>query len=306
MTSWLRYAPQFAASRIRKFFEPAIDPARVGRVYHEFEEMRGYRDYQAFCRTQLTRSIPASDTCSLVESGFQTVEVMTALSAIEVLNSYTTPQAESFIKRDSRKLKGFRILDLEKIEALFTRVLSTEVDALVSLYFQSEYLVHWFTLSRTAPDEPPSVSFKWHCDKGPRQHLKLLLYLNDATEHGGGTAFVDIDGTAQLARSGYLFARGRKRTSSIEQLSRLAGQDLRPYRCSARAGTGVLFQPSKVLHCGIVPTLGPRYVLTLCFLPSPMPWLAALRRKSLSDLASDPLWHAHARELQQRLSAPAR
>ena len=67
------------------------------------------------------------------------------------------------------------------------------------------------------------------------------------------------------------------------------------------AGQGVLFQPATVLHRGVSPSRGPRYVLTLCLLPSPVPWQEALRRGAIVDLADDEKWPAHANELLSAL-----
>jgi hypothetical protein len=158
-------------------------------------------------------------------------------------------------------------------------------------------------LSRTAPSTAPaSVSFRWHCDKGPRSHLKLLVYLNDYSEHGGGTSYLDLAGSEAVARTGYMFARGRRRTDSLQQLADLSGRDLTAYDHHPQAGDAVLFQPARVLHSGITPSRGPRYVLALCLLPSPLPWREALARGAQIDLRTDPIWHAHASELEKRLA----
>jgi hypothetical protein len=62
-------------------------------------------------------------------------------------------------------------------------------------------------------------------------------------------------------------------------------------------GDGVIFQPAMVLHRGVGPTMAPRYVVTLCLLPSPVPWQQALARGAFSDLAMDEKWYRHATEL---------
>ena len=63
------------------------------------------------------------------------------------------------------------------------------------------------------------------------------------------------------------------------------------------AGDGVIFQPATVLHRGISPRLGARYVITLCLLPSPVHWETALERGAMSDLATDTKWHRNAAEI---------
>jgi hypothetical protein len=129
------------------------------------------------------------------------------------------------------------------------------------------------------------------------------VYLNDYSEHGGGTAYLDLDSSKAVADSGYLFARGRRRTASLEELTALAGRPLKAYEHHPRAGDSVLFQPSRVLHCGLTPTSGPRYVLTLCLLPSPIPWQDALVSGAQIDLRHDPIWHDRADALEQRFAS---
>ncbi|MBI2970618.1 MAG: hypothetical protein HYY36_07735 [Gammaproteobacteria bacterium] len=279
-----------------------MDPSRVERVFNEFDERRGYHNYHDFCQARFTRTIPEEKDFPLADSGFQVVEVMDRTHAGHLLERAVAESRLGFLKRDTRKLKGYRIQDQTVMETLFSSALPARVDALAARFFRSEYLIHWFTLSRTAPGKKPaSVSFQWHCDKGPRAHLKLLVYLNDAEEHGGGTAFVSLRETAQLAKSGYLFGRGRRRSTDLAYLSRLAGCELHPHACTVRAGEGILFQPARVLHSGITPSRGHRFVLTLCLLPSPVHWKKALRCGTLSDLTREPLWHAHASELAQEM-----
>jgi hypothetical protein len=206
------------------------------------------------------------------------------------------------LKRDSAKLEGYALEDPTLLRRLAQSALTPEIDTHCLDFFGSEYFVYWCTLSRTAPQEdgPANVSFMWHCDRGPRAHLKLLVYLNDYSEHGGGTSYLDLDASEAVARSGYVFARGKRRTGSLDEISLLARRPITAYDHLPLAGDAVLFQPSRVLHRGITPKLGPRYVLTLCLLPSPLPWWQAMERSAQIDLRIDPIWHEDARALARR------
>ena len=55
-------------------------------------------------------------------------------------------------------------------------------------------------------------------------------------------------GSAHVARTGYMFARGRRRTDSLAELARMAGSELAAYDHHPQAGDAVLFQPARVLH----------------------------------------------------------
>ena len=299
-----RHGPGVLLRKIKRWFEPDLDPRRVDNVFHEFDHTRGYDAWQEHCRTRFNRPLPMpASNGALTSQGFVSLQAMAPTRAAELLAVVGADEGIARLKRDSAKLEGFGLDNLALVRQLLEASLTPEVDGHCLEFFRSEYLVHWYTLSRTAPgNEPASVSFRWHCDKGPRTHLKLLVYLNDHSEHGGGTSYLDLAGTAAVARSGYVFARGQRRSGSLKELGALAGLELQAHDHHPRAGEAVLFQPSRVLHSGITPTRGPRYVLTLCLLPSPVPWRAAFERRAQVDLRRDDLWHADARQMEQRLA----
>ena len=299
-----RHGPGILLRKIKRWFESDLDPHRVDKVFDEFDRARGYDAWHAHCRAQLARPLPTHDAPGrLMSQGFVPMPVMTPSRAGELLAVAAADEDIARLKRDSAKLEGYALDNPAVVRQLLEAALSDAVDRHCLEFFRSEYLVHWTTLSRTTPSrEPASVSFRWHCDKGPRAHLKLLVYLNDHREHGGGTSYLDLAGTAAVARTGYVFARGQRRIDSLAQLSAMAGCPLDAYDHRPHAGDAVLFQPSRVLHSGITPTLGPRYVLTLCLLPSPVPWREALERGAQVDLRTDPIWHADARDIERRLA----
>jgi hypothetical protein len=290
---------------LRKVFKPWLDPGRAERVYREFDEERGFRAYHELCRAAFTRE-PKAPTAPINETGFEYLEVMSQARADDLLRRATATAPVTYLKKDTRDLEGFRVRDPRLVEEILSAALPEVVDDRAVRFFGSEYLVYWFTLARTAPAaEQESVSFRWHCDKGPRGHLKLLVYLNASDEHGGNTALLDLAGTARVAGTGYPFGPAARRSGDLAVLSRLAGSELRECRRALRAGDGLLFQPASVLHRGISPQRGPRVVLTLCLLPSPIHWREAFRRGAMSDLAEDDKWPGHASELLQSLGLPA-
>lgn len=288
-----------------KIFKPGLDPARAERVYREFDEERGFRAYHELCRAAFTRDAK-TPTAPINETGFEYLEAMSQARAADLLRRATATVPLTYVKKDTRNLQGFKIMEPSLVEEILSAALPEPVDDRAGRFFGSEYLVHWFTLTRTAPaPEQKSVSFRWHCDKGPRSHLKLLVYLNPTDEHGGNTALIDLAETARVARTGYLFGPASKRTDDLAFLSRLAGGELRECRRALRAGEGLLFQPASVLHRGISPQRGPRVVLTLCLLPSPTHWSEAFRRGAMSDLAQDEKWPRHASELLRDMGLSA-
>lgn len=300
-----RHGPAVLMRKVRRWFESDLDPRRVSKVFEEYDDRRGYGAWHAQCRSALARPLPLTDVPGPVErNGFVVKQVMSRKDASALLAAVGAADGKRAerLKLDSAKLEGYGLDDPALVRRLAQSALTPEIDAHCLGFFGSEYFIYWCTLSRTAPqtEGPASVSFMWHCDRGPRAHLKLLVYLNDYSEHGGGTSYLDLEASDAVARTGYMFARGKRRTGSLAELSKMAGRPLTAYEHLPRAGDAVLFQPSRVLHRGITPTLGPRYVLTLCLLPSPVGWTQALDRSAQIDLRQDPIWHDDAAELGKR------
>jgi hypothetical protein len=282
---------------LRRLFTRGLDRERAERVYREFDDQRGFRAYHEACRAAFARAAKAA-SAPINETGFEYLDVMSEARAADLLARATATVPLTYVKKDTRNLEEFKLEDPRLVEEILSAALPDVVDDRLVRFFGSEYLVHWFTVTRTAPaPEQQSVSFRWHCDKGPRGHLKLLVYLNATDEHGGSTSLLDLTETVQVARAGYVFGPTRRRTGDLAFLSRLAGRPLRECRRALRAGEGLLFQPSGVLHRGISPQRGPRVVLTLCLLPSPIHWKEAFHRGVMSDLAEDEKWPRHASEL---------
>jgi hypothetical protein len=194
-------------------------------------------------------------------------------------------------RKKSPHLLLYRIDDDGFDREFLERVLAPAVDARARDFFESEYFVLWYSVSRAVPvREAGKNSFLWHCDRGPGAHLKLLLYLNDHSEHGGGTEFLDLAATERIAETGYVYAPVRTRVGDLAPLAARVGVEYAPWEARLDAGEGILFQPANVLHRGLLPTRGPRLVATLCLLPSAIPWRAALDRGMRPRLAGEEKW----------------
>jgi hypothetical protein len=200
----------------------------------------------------------------------------------------------------------YRVDDPAFARSLLTAALTRGVDERVTQYFRSEYFVHWFVVNRAMPRPDENFnSFLWHCDRGPRVHLKLLVYLNGVDEHDGRTEFLDLHATRDLARSGYLFGRVADRRADLGPLAERVGAEFQPRSWCLAGGEALLFQPSNVLHRGLMPSRAARTMLAICLLPSPVPWREALDRGLMSDLAHDPKWHRDAMDVARGLGFAA-
>ncbi len=124
--------------------------------------------------------------------------------------------------------------------------------------------------------------------------------MNDYEEHGGRTDFLDMLTTQRIAKTGYVFDSVRTRVSDLAPYAKRVGAAYEPWCPELKAGEGVLFPPARTLHRGFIPRHGPRVVVTLCLLPSPIPWREAFDRGGIPSL-DEGKWHAHAAEIQERL-----
>jgi hypothetical protein len=279
-------------------YKRQLDPHRAARIYREFDVDRGYEHYHRICQSRFARTERLLSSGPLQEQGFEYLTILSTAQAQDLLESVISTHHLSYVKKDTKNLQGFHLSDNTLIRKILSAVLTRAVDTRLVGYFKSEYFVHWLTFTMTPQaQEQESVSFRWHCDRGPKTHLKLIVYLNATDAHGGNTEFVPLADTASVAAHGYLFGQAQTRSSDIHEISQIAQRHLVPCSKSMRAGDGVIFQPATVLHRGVSPRLGPRYIITLCLLPSPVHWETALARGAMSDLATDTKWHQNAVQL---------
>jgi len=280
-----------------RFINRERDPARATATWRRFDQDHRYAAYLAHCQAAMRRAPAPVADIDLERRGYTYLRALAPDSAQQVSTELLRHSELQLLKKGDRHLQGFRVNDRPWLTGLLGQMLQGPVDAIIAGFFRSEYLVHWvtFSLTRQAPEQA-IVSFKWHCDKGPSSHLKLIVYLNPTREHGGNTEFMDVEDTAAVARRGYLFGWSKTRTDDVAHLSRLAGRPLGTELRERAAGEAVLFQPSRVLHRGISPTRGDRLAATLCLLPSPVDWRRAFDSQTMSDLAVDEKWHDDALE----------
>lgn len=285
-----------------RLYKPELDESRAQRVYREYDIGRRYGEYHAHCQARFKRELESAPGTALQQRGFEYFTPLDETEAGGWRRELQENYSSGLIKKNSKHLEGFHVTDAVRVEELLVQVLAGSLDQRIMEYFNSEYLLHWVTFSVTRQArEQESVSFRWHCDKGPSTHLKLIVYLNPSAEHGGNTEFIDLEGSEAVARRGYLFGWSKSRSSDIRHLSRIAGRELTPEASPLRAGQAVLFQPARVLHRGLSPDRGDRLVMTLCILPSPVHWKIAWQSGTLFDLAVDEKWHQDAMGIPHKI-----
>jgi hypothetical protein len=272
---------------------------RVADNRRKWDADAGYADYHAFCRSRFARSeVPSGETPS---EGYELFQVIAPEVAASLRRRLDTDYECVFTRAKSPHKQVYQIDDPGFDRELLEQVVTPALDERAVRYFGSEYFIYWYSVSRSIPT--PTLlrnSFRWHCDNGPEHHLKLLLYLNDYEEHGGGTELLDMATTQRIAKTGYVFAPVRTRVEDLSSHAKRVGAAYEPWGPELKGGEGILFPPVRTLHRGQIPLHGPRVVVTLCLLPSPIPWREAFDRGGIPSL-DEGKWHAHAAEIQERL-----
>jgi hypothetical protein len=199
--------------------------------------------------------------------------------------------------RDVPRLTWFRMLSAPKAEEYasmswkshgrdkdrlaFLHDVLEVLDPYLASYFGSEYLPLFMRSYQNAPGDELPYSAKWHCDSGPRKHLKALIYLNGSVDHGGNTQFLDYDTTLRFDEAGYLFGPLDQRQEDLSAIAKVNGIPYNPIEHRMHAGWGILFEPSCIMHKAIWPTVGVRKMVQICFLPSRLHWEKACKLMSL-------------------------
>jgi hypothetical protein len=251
------------------FNRPALDPARTAAARHDFDVVRGFDSYAAHCRAVAPRDLAPGE---LAARGVDLMPILPKARASEALSALLVAQTGK--RSNDKGIDYSEALELtdDALLPLLDETLGA-ADTAIAGHFGSEYLICSLGVSRTLPVSGARRSFLWHCDRGPRRFLKVLLYLNEG--HGGNTEFLDRATTAEFEALGYVFGPNRRRLADLSRLARKFGILHTPLRWPIRTGDALLFEPASVLHRGIMPTTGERYMLSLMLLPSPVPWQGA-------------------------------
>lgn len=287
---------------LQKLFAPsgyALDPQRTAAARRDFDVERGFDRYAEFCRTRLSRPIPPGED-EITARGVELLPILTEARAAEMLASLEA--ASSGIQPNDKGIDYSEVLAFDRADALlpvFEEVLRGAVDDKLLRQFGSEYLIYSFAVIRTLPKSDVRRSFLWHCDRGPRRFLKILMYLNGTESHGGNTEFLDRSTTQEFERLGYVFGPNKRRSADLAPLARKNGLRYEPRTWPIKGGEALLFEPAGVLHRGIMPSRGSRYLLSIMLTPSPIPWrqaFAATARTRFCETNAG-AWPAHARDL---------
>ena len=155
------------------------------------------------------------------------------------------------------------------VDSLFSWTFgSSWLCVLLHQYFQSEFAPAFCSMLKMGPMEKEvDESYCWHVDNGPSCHLKLIIFLND--DHDGATAVISREDSRKFIDAGYLQHR---RMFHLDEFAADHGISYTPYKVQPKAGSGLIFEPTNVLHKGVYPTFGERRVFQIGIIPWGKPW----------------------------------
>lgn len=292
---------------IRKFLDTfqkksSLDPSRRDAVFSDYDQERGYRAYHEHCKSFHKQPIDDKTDDALIQHGIEHIQALDEGAVSNALKTILATSTTAVRKENIDYSEILTVPDKTFIATLFEKIFTPTLEQKLTRYFQSAYCIYWYTFLHTIPSPQARRSFLWHCDKGPSCHIKLLVYLNGTDEHGGNTEFLNRSTTAAFAKTGYLFGPVEARQSDLAQIAKQHHIDFKPRQWKMNPGDGILFEPSQILHSGILPTKGPRYVLAFCLLPSPIPWQEALAVANTEPIAENYNWHKHADDILKALT----
>ncbi len=148
-------------------------------------------------------------------------------------------------------------------------VFVNDLDALLANYFQVEYRPVWSTFD--VIDSFASTyyySTRWHLDGGIAKTLKLFVYLNPVSEHGGNTLIIDQNRTEKLRKAGELPLELEERKEDLTQVLEQMGLDSSYLAYDLKAGDALLFDPLILAHRCLPPREGKeRYTISFTLAP---------------------------------------
>jgi hypothetical protein len=259
-----------------------LDPVRTRAARHHYDVAGGYDEWHAQCQKDFTRKISEGEN-KIATSG---MEVVTILSPTEAMQTKQLLLDKSTQFEQRKKAINYAdTLTFESTDFLLPvieKMFNAEIDSKITNFFGSEYFVQGLVANRTMPAKESMRSFLWHGDRGPKNFLKINLFLDATSEHGGTTEFLNIGESEEFEKIGYTFGANDRRVSDLSTIARKVGITPHITHPQLDAGQAFMFLPSRSLHRGFLPTKGIRHMLLAIILPSPIHWRKAWDHMSQS------------------------
>lgn len=229
------------------------NPNNVQSLRQRYDVSMGYDDYHEFCKNKYSGNLVSH------WSGYEKVKIL------------EKDYCERLIKIMENKWHQTENTKFRR--TVLEAILQKPLDNKITGFFNSHYIPLWMRWYKNdSSDRERPYAFHWHCDGGPRAHLKLLLYLNSSQVCGGNTYLLDKEETKNFENIGYVFCPLQYRVTDLTPLAEHYSIPFNPIDTKPLSGEGILFEPSAVMHKGQWPSVRKRYMIQILFIPSVRPW----------------------------------
>lgn len=166
---------------------------------------------------------------------------------------------------------------LQLISDIIIKILRPDITAKIEDYLESHFAINHVLFAEAFPDAEPITSFRWHYDVGPSSQTHIMLYLDDADETGGRTEFLNYDDSQKIRDSGYNPTVASDRLLDITDIDPTV-EAAKPF---PKAGDMIIFNATKIYHCGIHPTKKSRKVVFIILHSDFAPWIETAHERNI-------------------------
>ncbi|MCW5745891.1 MAG: hypothetical protein KIT36_06800 [Alphaproteobacteria bacterium] len=283
---------------------PRLDPERTRATRAAYDDVGRYDAYHAYCRQIAPRGTGSMAAAAVQQRGYDVVKVLEEVHAANLKERLLADGiAGERLKEDVTFADVVGFPDSASLRRTLEELLHSDIAERVAAYFGCEFLVYSAQLMRTYPVKIEERSLLWHCDRGPREFLKLNLFLDSTAEHGATTEMLSLDDSLPFERAGYTFGPNKRRVADLARIADRIGVAVSTDRPALVAGQAFLFLPARVLHRGIPPSRGVRHMMSLMLMPSPVGWRDAFDRMADERFVESNLggWLSDAGDLLRKL-----
>ncbi len=151
------------------------------------------------------------------------------------------------------------------IEECSHLVFKDTLNNLLSEYFQCNYsfLCSSFDVVDSSATQN-NYSTRWHLDGGMDKTLKLFIYLNPVSDHGGNTVMINQEVSKKLRKAKKLPLIGEERIEDITPILKEMGEKEEEFSYDLNTGDALLFSPLLLAHKCLPPKSGKKRY-TICF-----------------------------------------
>jgi len=175
-------------------------------------------------------------------------KLFNSAQSIQLRSALPSDLCDEFITSYKQNSDNQTLIE-EIIQSCRQAIFKGDLDELLREHFEGDY--HIFCTSYDRVDsqaEDYSFNTYWHLDYGLRKSLKLFVYLNPVSEHGGNTLMIDQKRTEIVRDAGALPIEQDKRHRDVAGILQKLGLDTQVLAYDLKAGDALLFSPFILAH----------------------------------------------------------